>query len=164
MQNYTTITNPIPLLEQLEQLIPKLYDSFATPIEAIGNSSIGDHIRHLIEFYQCLFQAIKQQQEVDYESRQRNQDLALIPEVALAELHRLKQILSQEIEDIPLLVQGAQSSLGREIQYAFDHAVHHCALIKAGLFVLQKKHLVADDFGVSPSTIRYRKSQLLLPT
>lgn len=161
MQNYTTITNPIPLLEQLEQLIPQLQDSYALPIEAIGNSSIGDHIRHMIEFYQCLLQAVEQKSLVDYESRQRNQELALIPEVALAELHQLKQILSQEIEDIPLFVQGVQSSLGRELQYAFDHAVHHCALIKAGLFVLQKKHLVADDFGVSPSTIRYRKSQLL---
>ena len=164
MQNYTTITNPIPLLEQLEQLIPQLQDSYALPIEAIGNSSIGDHIRHMIEFYQCLLQAVEQKCLVDYESRQRNQELALIPDVALAELHRLKEILSQEIEDIPLLVQGVQSSLGRELQYAFDHAVHHCALIKAGLFVLQKKHLVADDFGVSPSTIRYRKSQLLLST
>ena len=162
MQNYTTITNPIPLLEQLEQLIPQLYDSYATPIEAIGNSSIGDHIRHLIEFYQCLFQAIKQQQEVDYESRQRNQDLALLPEVALSELNRLKKILREEMEDGPLMVQGVQSSLGRELQYAFDHAVHHCALIKAGLFVLQKKHLVRPDFGVSPSTIRYQKSQVLL--
>ena len=161
MQNYTTITNPIPLLEQLEQLIPQLQDSYALPIEAIGNSSIGDHIRHMIEFYQCLWQAVEQKSLVDYETRQRNQELALIPEVALAELHRLKEILSQEIEDIPLLVQGVQSSLGRELQYAFDHAVHHCALIKAGLFVIQKKHLVADDFGVSPSTIRYRKSQLL---
>lgn len=150
------------MLEQLEQLVPALEDAYAQPIEAIGNSSIGDHIRHLIEFYGCLFSGLEKTSEVDYEGRKRNQDLAQFPAVALSAIAELKQALHRPLLERELQVQGMLSSVGRELQYAFDHAIHHCALIKAGLYILQKKHLVTEDFGVSPSTVRYRERQALM--
>lgn len=162
MPNSTTTIRDLDILQQLNNLIPALGPAYTQPVEAIGNSSIGDHIRHLLEFYQCLFEAIEKGVEVDYESRKRNVSIASQPEVALLAIDHLHQNLIQIIEDQPLRVQGVPSSLGRELQYAFDHAVHHCALIKAGLFFLDLKHLVPDDFGVSPSTIRYRNGQVVL--
>ncbi len=50
-----------------------------------------------------------------------------------------------------------QTSFYRELAYALDHTVHHLAIVKIALSEEKDKVKVDSNFGVAPSTIRYRK-------
>ena len=50
------------------------------------------------------------------------------------------------------------SSMGRELQYAFDHAIHHLAIIRMGLETHFPEIPVDKDLGVAPSTLKFRNS------
>jgi hypothetical protein len=150
------------LLEQLDKPV------FCKPLTTFHGSTIGQHFRHILEFYTCLFEG-KTTAYVDYSSRKRNNILAENPKSALATLdficHQVQfmneyQILQIESEfsentegvERPVYV----SSMGRELQYAFDHAIHHLAIIRIGLEIHFPQIPVADDLGVAPSTLKYR--------
>jgi hypothetical protein len=47
------------------------------------------------------------------------------------------------------------SSVGRELMYAFDHAIHHIAIIKIGIKAAFPQIQIPQEIGVAPSTIRY---------
>jgi hypothetical protein len=158
------------LLEQLDKPV------FCKPLKTFHGSTIGQHFRHILEFYTCLFEGKTMVHPdtigtayVDYSSRKRNNILAENPKSALATLdfichqvqfmneHQILQIVSEFSEnteggDRPVYV----SSMGRELQYAFDHAVHHLAIIRIGLEIHFPQISVADDLGVAPSTLKYR--------
>ena len=54
------------------------------------------------------------------------------------------------------------SSIGRELMYAYDHAIHHLAMVKIGMNVHYPEVSINKDLGVAPSTLKYRKQILEL--
>jgi hypothetical protein len=58
-------------------------------------------------------------------------------------------------EDVYLI-----SSIGRELQALSSHTIHHFALIAITLRL--HGFDVDQDFGMSPSTLRYQASKLVL--
>ncbi len=59
-------------LEKLKDLINQLSnEDFVLPILYLGNSSIGEHSRHIIEMFQCLLNSYKSGL-LNYDDRQRN--------------------------------------------------------------------------------------------
>jgi uncharacterized damage-inducible protein DinB len=159
------------LLEQIDG------DVFTRPLPLFHGSTIGQHFRHILEFYTCLFDGAIAAR-VDYGSRKRNLALSEDPRAALAVLdyiadavksqdeHQWLSVESEFSEDVVAYVQRPvyMSSMGRELQYAFDHAVHHLAIIRMGLELYFPEIPVDKDLGVAPSTMKYKKTALQVAT
>jgi uncharacterized damage-inducible protein DinB len=137
--------------------------SYKEPLSILGNASIGGHTRHIIELFQEMIKGYALGY-INYENRERNQQIQTEPQVALRTLNEIT--LHLPLEEKPLILQtsfsssdGAfmqiQSTYYRELVYNIEHTIHHMALIRAGLTSLGVE--VDTDFGVAPSTIKYRK-------
>ena len=161
----------ILIAAQMAGLLEKLdRETYTRPLPLFHGSTVGQHFRHILEFYTCLFDGALSAR-VDYSSRKRNNTLGECPRTALAVLDYIadavknqddRQWLNVESEFSDDYIGGEDrpayiSSMGRELQYAFDHAVHHLAMIRMGLEAYFPEIPVDDDLGVAPSTIKYRK-------
>ena len=146
----------------LEQLEPHEYRRQLPEFEG---SSLGQHFRHILEFFQCLENGVRSGM-VDYAARERNLLYEDNPNLTSAAFENFADALpSLQILD-PVEVRaefGGQerpsypSTVGRELLFVYDHAIHHLAIIKIGL-LCQFPHVRADkDLGVSPSTIKARE-------
>jgi len=146
----------------LEQLEPHEYRRQLPEFEG---SSLGQHFRHILEFFQCLENGVRSG-TVDYAARERNLLYEDNANLAAAAFETFADALpSLHIFD-PVEVRaefGGQerpayaSTVGRELLFVYDHAIHHLAIIKIGL-LCQFPHVRADrDLGVSPSTIKARE-------
>lgn len=149
-----------------ERMVPEEY-TFHQNI--LSEASIGQHIRHIIELYQAVADAYTTK-IVNYDARKRNPLIQEKPTIAAEEIGRLIQFLEKSPEDKIVKLEGnfstdsskpsqLNSSLYRELAYNLEHAIHHQALIKIGLIQLSLQHLIDENFGVAPATIRYRKQQ-----
>ncbi len=156
-------------LVEINELLKGLsQDQYNRKLEILTNASIGQHIRHILEFYQCLFSS-EQSKEVNYDSRQR--DLKLETDVYNASEMTEKIINAlQDIKSDFLVTFIAdysteenkqpdriQSSFYRELAYNLEHSIHHQALIKVAITEMQLTSLVKETFGYAPSTIRHIK-------
>ncbi len=134
---------------------------YSMPLPLLSGATIGEHTRHIIEFFQCL-QAGVASGEIDYGKRERNRKLETDKEYAMETFFSIQQqlpvneqvcLLQNEAKsDLPNL--AVQSGYFRELVYTIEHAIHHMAIIKIGLKSLQID--AGHDFGVAPSTIEYR--------
>lgn len=126
-------------------------------------SSIGSHIRHILEFIQILNNNAAGG-EVNYEHRVRNKLYESDP--AVAKLASAKAIRSLEntlgtygeshiiyITETPgfgINQVQVTSTLGREILFAIQHSVHHFAIVK---MLAEKDNIkLPDNFGVACAT------------
>ena len=159
------------VLRQIDDLLLQVdRETYARPLELFNGSSIGQHIRHILNFYQALTRGVENGL-IDYANRDRDPQIEQDPGVA----RQIFQYISREIkgmdEDRHLPVRAdffpdeaiirptVQSSVGRELMFAFDHAVHHLAIVKIGLQVEQPGLVLDDALGVAPSTLKYQKGQ-----
>lgn len=158
----------ILMINQMSDLLERLpRHVYCRPISLFHGSTVGQHIRHIVEFYTCLMEGCDDA-FVNYSGRQRNEAISDHPEVALSVLASIattiarldmEQVLRVESEFSDALHNKPAyvSSTGRELQYAFDHAVHHLAIIRMGLETHFPEIPVDQNLGVAPSTIRHRK-------
>lgn len=143
--------------------------AYAGAQDVLSGASVGQHVRHLLEFYQCLLgQALSGR--VNYSLRIRELQLEQssayaieICEDLICQLQYLEgdQALTLDMDDLdahsaPVAV---PSSLSRELIYCIEHAIHHMAIIKIGIMLQNPRFCLPEGFGVAPSTIRYRSSQ-----
>ena len=132
------------------------------------HSSIGGHVRHILDHYHCFFHGLDQQPaRIDYDGRPRDNMIEENPDVAAQKIEAVCRALKQLTQELNLSVQvkmdtgsdyddqWAQSTLHRELQFLLSHTVHHYALIATICARLGVS--VAPDFGVAPSTLRYRR-------
>lgn len=111
---------------QLKYIIDQLSkEQFSEKLELLNNSSIGQHVRHVLEFYICLSQGIKTGY-VNYDNRVRNLSLETDPNYAIVILDELSVVFCcDEIEDTVLtnsieykgVIIEANSSVSRELIY-----------------------------------------------
>jgi len=155
---------------QLFQLSDKLDNKdYAHCSSLLLGSSIGKHMRHIIDFYDILREGSKVG-EINYDLRIRNNQIENETEAAkssltiillwLEELKENKSLslcfsFDQEKDD----VKQVESNLMRELAYNIEHAIHHMALMRIALDQ-QFSHVNVDsNFGLAYSTIRYNKDQ-----
>lgn len=151
----------IDLLKQLDNTV------YAQPLDIFNQSSIGQHFRHIIDFYNCLLNGCNCH-IVDYCNRERNPLIEQDSNIAISVIKDINNRV-QHIDESKIITVKSDfssntdiertnipSSLGRELMYAFDHALHHLALIKIGLQVHYPKIKVDKNLGVAPSTIKYK--------
>lgn len=159
------------ILEDLRLVVAQIPPAdYTQPISVMYSANIGQHTRHIVEFFQCLAQQIAQQQ-IDYDQRQRNLAIEQSPQTACEVITQvqlwLQSLLQSENIHCALLVNynlerkndkyAVASSLFRELVYNIEHTIHHAALIKVALALLHLDIDVPSHFGIAPSTIRYQQ-------
>jgi hypothetical protein len=156
-------------LEEIKILLMQLKEEqYIQPIEILSSASIGQHIRHILEFYICLLKGYDSK-IVNYDGRERNLNLETDIGFAINEIDKINQWLNKIKNNSTVTLNGnfssenstelaIASSLYRELAYCFEHSIHHQALIKIGLKEQGKEHLINNNFGVAPATIRFKTS------
>ncbi|MFP5042518.1 hypothetical protein [Parasediminibacterium sp. JCM 36343] len=148
--------------EILQQLIDFLYmveDGHYTQQSTIlSGATIGQHVRHSIEMYQCVLGGYKTGQ-VDYAKRKRDIVIESSLAYAIECLEAVANNLAQKDKAILLFNEGQQfaTSFQREVFYCDEHTIHHMALIRIGINEIGGYEL-SSSFGVAPSTLKYRQS------
>lgn len=156
----------IIILQMIEILNKMDAGTYARPLSIFNGSSIGQHFRHIVDFYGCLLRGAGEGR-IDYDKRERDVQVETQPLYAarklneyalsvakLAEHQRLEVVadFSAELNETRPVV---ESTLGRELMYAYDHAVHHLAMIKMGLKAACPEFEVDPRTGVAPSTLKH---------
>jgi len=133
-----------------------------------GRASIGAHLRHCIDFFNCFLDGLETGR-IDYDARCRDAAVEtdrraaarVLADVAdrlaalgPADLGRVLEVKADIPEGVPFA--WSRSSLARELQFLTSHTVHHFALI--ALLMRQRGLDPGDEFGVAPSTLAYRST------
>lgn len=157
-------------LLEIKSMLKNIDDTnYSSPSVLLSGASIGQHVRHILEFYTCLI-AAKNLGVVNYDGRQRN--LQLETDVVFAQNQIDEIVLSLPTLEAtkPLFLEGnythnnnpnttISTTFGRELAYCLEHSIHHQALIKIGLKELKLDTIINENFGVAPATIRYKQEQ-----
>jgi hypothetical protein len=163
-----TATNDV--LSELTNFLEQVEEAkYRQTVAALSNSTIGQHTRHTLEFFQCLVSQ-REKGVINYDKRSRNQLMEEHPSVALETVAQLPQAFEKAATDLPVLLETTfsereddysliPSSFHREWSYALEHAIHHMAIIKIGLKMIAPEVKVPDNFGVGPATVKYRQRQ-----
>lgn len=154
------------LLRQLENAVSELSDEqFCTPIQLIGNSTIGQHIRHVLEFYIELDNGYPIGL-IDYNGRKRDHNLQTSRQSAIHKIQQISNLIKLENKELNVTVdfdseegitQQIPSNYFRELMYNIEHTIHHMALIRVGICLISKI-MLPEDFGFAASTIKYNKA------
>ena len=163
MKTAALITANIDALRQGREVLDRVNDNmYAHAAPGTNGISIGRHMRHVLEFYECFFNGVSRGL-IDYDSRSRSAVVQTDRSVAaqrtddlLAKLQRM----SAAQTELPVQVCGEDSGIllastvGRELQALVSHTIHHFAMIGVALHVWG---VAADPaFGFAPATLRYR--------
>ena len=154
-------------LNEIKSVLLQLNDEqYSYPSITLFGASIGQHVRHILEFYQSLFTGLGIK-TVNYDNRKRNLLIENDLNYAIQIINEINSNLAKEIIDEMLVLEGnfcteeddktqIQTSLFRELAYCLEHSIHHQALIKVGLLEVNCLNFIDDTFGLAPATIRYR--------
>ena len=150
-------------LEDTSLLLSKLNNTlYNQTIPALFNGTLGKQIRHLIELYQCLL--FRSNNVVNYDERARNPLLETKIEVAKASIQDLiTHIPKTQLHETLILKsmlspsQEISTTLARELLYLHDHSIHHLALIRVGIQLIQPDVSLPAHLGVALSTLEYEE-------
>jgi len=159
----------IEKLSNVQYYLKALGDTaYSEGLEVLSFASIGQHTRHIIEFYQCLIDQCSSG-KINYDERIRNEIIETSTFTAMEALtdiiNDIKEVASYK--QLQLVVsfdsdsddyETVPTSTQRELVYNLEHVIHHLAIIKIGLAVLAPELQLPEGFGVAPSTIKYQKS------
>lgn len=161
----------INIVNQINGILSNIEEGlYSAPLAIYNGSSIGQHFRHIYDFFRCLAYGATQQ-VVDYAQRERDLRIEQDPLFAMSAFASELEILLGLEEHAPVAVRADfsvqndvlrpeySSSLGREITFIHDHAVHHLAIIKIGLQCEAPDLLKDKNFGVAPSTVKFRQQE-----
>jgi hypothetical protein len=150
---------------QLSESLNQLTDvEYVKPSAILFNATIGQHVRHIIELFQCLEKGYSEG-VVNYEKRKRDYRIETDKGLAADLLKEIYHTLEKPNKDIILEAEDYEDTIEtvsipsnyyREIAYNLEHTVHHMALIRVGINEVSSISL-PTEFGVAYSTIKFRK-------
>ncbi len=165
------VDHNISILLHADELLRDLgNDGFTYENNPANSSSIGMHVRHVIDHYLSFMRGIRTG-TIDYDDRERNPRYEKHLLIARNKLHKICQSLekckvaknhparfsdSELSVSCDLLAQRtkAKTSIERELVFLHSHAIHHFALIR--MLLNQQSKITDQHFGVAPSTIAHR--------
>lgn len=158
----------IATLDELQYVTKQLdTDSYTLQIPELSKATIGQHTRHIVEFFQCVLTQYPTQ-KINYDLRARSLNIETKPSAASTTIDTLitafqaATFINQNIvlhaqltleDDTPNEV---ETSIHREMIYAIEHAIHHMAILKIAIKILALPIDVPATFGVAPSTLRHQ--------
>lgn len=125
------------------------------------NSSIGGHIRHILDMFDCVFEGVESG-EIDLTARKRNKEAEEIIEVGekyiVSTIEKLNYLTHVDLEQTVFVIDDlgngkirARYTLSAALIQAHSHAIHHYASI--GYIIHQLGIELPDDmFGFNPTT------------
>jgi hypothetical protein len=165
MEHFLFFSN-VKQIQHLLGLLATMSDAeLAYPHRILGNATIGQHVRHVIEMYNCVMEHYDEG-VVNYDKRQRN----LVFETSIVEasnaLETIAKSMAKPNRNMMLQVPNTEASgfldldtnYYRELQYNLEHGIHHMALIRIGVAQLSTEINLPENFGVADSTITYRQA------
>ncbi len=160
------------ILDQMSDAVRQLSEvEFVKPSITLSGASIGQHLRHTLEFFICLEQGYKQGL-INYDKRSHDKMIENDKEIALEVIQRIRSFVTDQTKDKTLMLEvgydlssnenvSVQTNYLRELTYNIEHAVHHMAIMKIGINEVAAHIKLPSDFGVAASTIRYREESLV---
>ncbi|MGC3942926.1 MAG: DinB family protein [Chryseolinea sp.] len=156
------------ILKQLSDLLNAIrHEDFVRPASTLSNSTVGQHVRHTLEFFLCLEKGLDDG-TINYDKRMHDKLIENDKLVALSTIERVRRTVEQMYEKPLLLEVGydmandnfvtVETTAMRELVYNIEHAVHHMAIIKIGVREIANYVELPPDFGIAASTIRYQES------
>lgn len=153
-------------LELLFRLSDRTYSHF---VDAPYSASIGGHYRHVLEHFHCVVRSIRSG-EINYDARERSPRLeteVTYASIATCDVLRAiknynEAILNRASKVVNSISYGSagpsviDTNIGRELAYCIGHAIHHYAIVR--LLCSQLGVDVPNEFGVAPSTLKYKSS------
>ena len=156
------IEHVIASLKNLEESIVKGGDKlYQEPCQFLSNASIGQHTRHIIEMFQCLYDGYEIGR-FSYDKRARNQQIETDLTYAVACIQQIAADMNKEDKNLISVYwikdeeYEIRTNYFRELMFNFDHCIHHQALIRVA-FETSTDIQLSADFGLSPSTIEFKK-------
>lgn len=166
------VSDCVGLLEQGIELLQKLDSSLYVRTQGLhSRSGVGSHFRHCLDFINRFLIGVETGC-VDYNQRARDKSVERYPRVALRRIEEaIASLEALTIHDgeAPLLVSlegntgdsevpvWCKSTVMRELQFLQSHLTHHYALI--ALMLCLQGFEPDEEFGVTPSTLRYWRKQ-----
>ncbi len=162
------ISGCLHCLQQCEDLLNLVSSEvYASVVE--GNASIGTHLRHIVDRYQCLLNGLDVA-VIDYDARKR--DKSIETNIAAAQFacasvqRRLQELADSNVAGSQVVVSESvhhaaepvslPSSVERELMSLVSHSTHHLALI--AILMCTHGYEVDKDFGKAASTIQFERS------
>jgi uncharacterized damage-inducible protein DinB len=157
------------ILSQLSDVVHQLSEQdFTRQIESLGHSTIGQHLRHTLEFFICLEQGFEAG-VINYDKRAHDKLIESDKFIALATLVKINDFIQLQHDNKSLKLEAAydldkeefvtiETNFLRELVYNIEHAVHHMAIMKIGIRELAPAIKLPHDFGIAASTIRYQET------
>ena len=153
----------VETLQRLRVVLGSIDQSLYTHVNVKGKASVGQHVRHTLEFYQCLFQGGK---SVNYDERKRNILIESSAHHAIVTIDSIIRNLEDVTKDFAITLKAEMlsvseqsllvgSSLSRELIYVLEHSIHHMAVIRILIKDEEPSFVFEDSFGVAYSTLAY---------
>lgn len=158
------------VLDQLAAVMSQISEKdFKKPIDTLNNATVGQHIRHTLEFFTCLLDGYING-VVNYDKRNHDKGIETDKSQALTTLSGITSFIEKVDENhyfklevdygIDMeLTSSIATNFNRELAYNIEHAIHHMALIKIGIQAICPHVDMPANFGVANSTVKYNKSQ-----
>ncbi|WP_339663020.1 hypothetical protein, partial [Croceibacter atlanticus] len=123
-------------------------------------SSVGSHIRHTLDFLNCILYSIENNNDIDLTLRNRDETISKNKYKAIEEVNSIKNRLDniKNIEDIVYVIDdcgtgkiGINYTLESILAQANSHTIHHFASIS---FILHQLNIDYEikGFGYNPTT------------
>ncbi len=162
----TNIQNFINLINQLIIHLNRIPESeYGKKLQTLGNSSIGEHVRHIYNFPECLLRGI-QTGVVNYDKRIRNTQIETNREYAIkCLLEQTGYIINLDhYSNKPLVLEveakenspRIDTNLTRELHYIIEHTIHHMAILRIGMNFHFPSLEIEGSFGFAYSTLEYK--------
>jgi hypothetical protein len=157
------------ILNQLSLLVNDISeDDFVKPSEALSRSTIGQHLRHTLEFFICFEQGFSKG-IINYDQRAHDKLIESDKFIALSTINRIHDFVNSLGDDKHLKLEvgydlkkenfiTVDTTSTRELVYNIEHAVHHMAIMKIGVREVAPYIMLSKEFGIAASTVRFRET------
>lgn len=166
----SSISASINILESIKDLLDSISTKiYIEPDHILSGATLGQHFRHIIEFYQCIIDN-SEDCLICYDNRKRDLRLEESIDAMIIRINNITYSIKNLDPDIPVQTLSKftsdplekkvkiNSSIGRELAYGFDHSIHHLAIVKIAMNINHPEIKLPAELGIAPSTIQYQST------
>ena len=162
------------ILDQLQNTVEQIHEEdFRKPSITLSGATIGQHLRHTLEFFICLENGFDSG-IINYDKRDHDKLIETDKFIALGAIERIRDFIAAQKTDKAMKLEVGyeehsenfetiSTNYLRELTYNIEHAIHHMAIMKIGVREIAPFVRLADNFGVAVSTVRFRESPAIMP-